>query len=127
MRCLVAFLFTQMLGCAHLHHVQIGEIDNREHDNVKRFEIDMGRARINTDNILYDLSSRGYNLLSVFSMGPRTGTPGGTAGISGELLERLIEACPSGHITGLTTTRESVNYGYAANESVRVSGFCIGE
>ena len=116
-----------MLGCAHLHHVQIGEIDNREHDNVRRFEVDLGRLSLDADNIVADLSTRGSTVLALFSMGPRTGTPGGIASISGDLLDRLIEACPSGHITGLTTTRESVNYGYAADESIRVSGFCIGE
>lgn len=127
MRCCLALLCTQMLGCATLHHVQIGEIDNRDYDNVSRFEVNMGRVSIDADNLLMELSNRGSDVLSLFSMGPRTGTPGGTAGISGDLLERLLDACPSGKITGLTSTRESTNYAYAANESVRVSGFCIGE
>lgn len=65
-------------------------------------------------------------ILSLFQMGPRTGNPvWSSEKYADGVFERLYEKCPSGQITGLSSTREMNKYPVVSGEIVKLTGYCL--
>jgi hypothetical protein len=65
-------------------------------------------------------------ILSLFQMGPRTGNPvWSSEKYADGVFEKLYEKCPSGQITGLSSTREMNKYPVVSGEIVKLTGYCL--
>jgi hypothetical protein len=122
-------------GCAILHHVQVGSIDNRTSDAVLiPFEIKMSETGISTEEIgkiARATKSRGGDdvagaagILSLFQMGPKTGNLTYNENYAKNLVYEIHQRCPSGQVTGLMSVREMRKYPAISGEIVKVTGFC---
>lgn len=121
-------------GCAILHHVQIGQIDNRSSEAMIPFEIKVSEMGVSTEEI-GDLAkstrSRGGDdvaqaaaLISLFQMGPRTGNLTYNEHYAKNLIYEIHQKCPSGNVTGLMSIREMRKYPAISGEIVKVTGYC---
>jgi hypothetical protein len=131
---LIVILFLAT-GCAQLHHIQLGEIDNRPGLVKKPFDIKVSESGIN----LYEAAGivRAFNkragkeagalagVIGLFQMGPRTGNPVYVKDYAKDLVQIIYEKCPSGRVTGLTSIRESRKYPVVSGEIVKVTGYCL--
>lgn len=125
------FLFS---GCAVLHHVQVGHIDNRDNQVQIPFEVLMNEVGVSTEEIgaLAKLSNtKGGDgvadaaaILSLFQMGPRTGHLTYNPRYAEKLVYEIHQKCPSGQVTGLVSIREMRKYPAISGEIVKVTGFC---
>lgn len=136
------FLFCQLLvlmnlsACAYLHHVQIGDIDQRNKNQLQAFEIMVSETGLNLDeasSIAQRLSrsertseqiEQVRTLISLFQMGPSTGNIVFNERYAEPILELILSRCPSGRITGLTSIREMKKYPVISGEIVKVTGWC---
>lgn len=128
---IVMFLFS---GCAVLHHVQVGHIDNRDNQVQIPFEVLMNEVGVSTEEIgaLAKLSNtKGGDqvadaaaILSLFQMGPRTGHLTYNPRYAEKLVYEIHQKCPSGQVTGLVSIREMRKYPAISGEIVKVTGFC---
>lgn len=134
----VAALFFAAMnyGCAVLHHVQIGEIDNRSGSQQRPFDIKVSEVGINIEEagkIVDSLSrnkdsSQGSDIASViglFQMGPHTGNGVFDLKYARKLIYAIHEKCPSGRVTGLTSVREMRKYPVISGEIVKITGYCL--
>ena len=132
---LLLCLFTVM-GCAQLHHVQVGEINSHADYVQKPFDIKISEsgvnigeaARISKVFLNKDRARDAGNIaaaIGLFQMGPRTGNPVYVKGYAKNLVQLLYEKCPSGNITGLMSIRETRKYPVVSGEIVRVTGYCL--
>lgn len=112
-------------GCSVPYHVSVGDIDARNMDQMKRFEIELLSGGLDEEAVVSYFSDTASSFLSWFSMGPRTGRAIRKPSIGGSLIEEIYKKCPSGQITGLLTVRESKTYYFYSKEIVRISGYCI--
>lgn len=122
-------------GCAVLHHVQVGEIDNRDNKAQIPFEVLMSETGVNTQEI--EAMARATNskggdnvgdaaaILSLFQMGPRTGNLVYNPRYAEKLVYEIHQKCPSGQITGLMSIREMRKYPAISGEIVKVTGYCL--
>lgn len=132
------FLWSPFLllgACAHLHHVQLDDIDNTE--AASAIELLVSETGVNLQeagNISRSLSnSRSANknieqlqtLIALFQMGPVTGNPTYAADYTSQIPLLLLEKCPSGRITGITSIRESRKYPVVSGEIVKIRAFCL--
>ncbi|MNK90926.1 hypothetical protein D3C87_1109970 [compost metagenome] len=125
------FLFT---GCAILHHVQVGHIDNRDSQVQIPFEILMSEVGVSTSEIAGagklanskggDAVADAAAILSLFQMGPRTGNLTYNPRYAEKLIYEIHQKCPSGQVTGLMSIREMRKYPVVSGEIVKVTGFC---
>lgn len=127
------FLFQ---SCASLYHIQVGDI---EADGGKLFpfdlKVDEGGFNLRQAGSLArafvrNRGTRGTmrdveNIIALFQYGPKTGNVVYSDDFADELAEKILEKCPSGKITGLTSIRESRVYPVISGEIVKVTGFCI--
>lgn len=124
-----------LAGCAILHHVQVGQIDNRTSDDVLiPFEILMNEVGVSTEEIgkmAKATNSRGGDdvaglaaLVSLFQMGPRTGNLTYNEHYAKNLVYEIYQKCPSGRVTGLMSIREMRKYPAISGEIVKVTGYC---
>lgn len=121
-------------GCAVLHHVQVGEVDNRTDTNTVPFEVMVSETGISTedvDRIARAANGGGNNAVSaiaavvgLFQMGPRTGNPVYTERYAEKLIYQIYEKCPSGQISDLLSIRETRKYPVISDEIVKVTGVC---
>ncbi len=121
-------------GCAVLHHVQVGQIDNRSEKVQIPFEILMSEVGVSTEEIgrlaRATKSSGGENIagvaeiISLFQMGPRTGNPTYNPKFAEKMIYEIFQKCPSGDVTGLVSIREMRKYPVVSGEIVKVTGFC---
>lgn len=134
MRSLLPLALVLLSGCASLYHVQVGEIDNRLPSTP--FEVAVSETTIDLDDVkrassilLDQKSSREANdalsFVQMFQMGHRTGVPVYNHNYVDDLRARLLEACPTGRITGLTMIREAREYPVIKGEIVKIKGYCI--
>lgn len=132
-RTFLALFALTLGGCASLHHVQIGEIDNRT--PLTSFEVAVSETTVSLDDVkqvssvlMNDKSSRQTNdalsFIQLFQMGYSTGTPVYNHTYVDHLRDKLFEACPSGQITGLTMIRETREYPVIKGEIVKIKGYC---
>ncbi len=124
------------LGCAQLHHVQVGEIDNRTSFVKQPFDIKVSETGINVQEIgavsrallrerAGERAQTLAGIVGLFQMGPRTGNPVYVKDYTKTLVRVLYEKCPSGRITGLTSIRETRKYPVVSGEIVKVTGYCL--
>lgn len=124
------------LGCAALHSVQVGTIDNRNSHKHEQFPFEVmvsetgvsfedigqignavgGEAGKNTSSIA--------EIVSYFQMGPRAGNPVYFSRYAEGLVKEIRKRCPSGKITGLVSIRETMKYPVISGEIVKVRGIC---
>ena len=135
LRLVGAILFTPVFSsCAVLHHVQVGELDNR--GKLRKFDIKVSETGVNLDEArdVANALTRGRHskalddvnaIISAFQMGPRTGNIVFNERYAENLLDLLYKECPSGRITGLTSIREMRKYPVISGEIVKVTGYCV--
>ena len=123
-------------GCAVLHHVQVGDIDNRNGIAYRPFDLKVSEAGVNLDeagDIAKAMSrSKGANkdidnamaIVGLFQMGPRTGNPVFNEGYAKNIVNDLYKECPSGRITNLVSIREMRKYPVISGEIVKITGSC---
>ena len=125
-----------VFSCAQLHHVQVGEIENRSGFVQKPFDIKISETGINIQEaagITKAISSKQTNkeiqqvanVIAMFQMGPRTGNPVYVKDYAKNLIQLIYEKCPNGQVTGLTSVRESRKYPVVSGEIVKVTGYCL--
>ncbi len=123
-------------SCAQLHHVQVGEIENRADFISKPFDIKISETGVNIQEaagIAKAVSSKQTNqeiqqiadAIALFQMGPRTGNPVYVKDYAKNLIQLIYEKCPTGQVTGLTSVRESRKYPVVSGEIVKVTGYCL--
>lgn len=127
-------LMFMVSGCAILHHVQVGTIDNRDSQVQIPFEILMSEVGVSTQEIGAAgklANSKGGDqvadaaaILSLFQMGPRTGNLTYNQRYAEKLVYEIYQKCPSGNVTGLMSIREMRKYPAISGEIVKVTGFC---
>lgn len=133
--CLCVAAIVGLSGCAVLHHVQVGEFDNRAPGRafeikVSETGVDLNEARQIQQSLFKD--SREANaigdaaaIIALFQMGPVTGNPVYTSKYAENILRAIREECPSGKITGLMSVRETRKYPVVSGEIVKVNGICL--
>ena len=125
-----------MASCAQLHHVQVGEIENRSGFVQKPFDIKISETGVSIQEaagVVKVLSSKQTNkeiqqvanIIAMFQMGPRTGNPVYVKDYAKNLIELIYEKCPTGQVTGLTSVRESRKYPVVSGEIVKITGYCL--
>lgn len=120
-------------GCAALHHVQIGEIDNRDLWNKRRFEIkvsEIGASVTRAGKVARQLSGNEAandiaTIIQLFQLGPKTGLPVYREAYARKTLEQIMKACPSGRVSGLNSIRELREYYAISGEIVKITGYCL--
>lgn len=123
-------------GCAILHHVQVGQIDNRDANSAWiPFEVmvsEMGVSAEEVGSLAKSANANGNNavadvaaIVSLFQQGPRTGKPVYNASYAEKVVYMIHEKCPSGRVTGLMSVREMREYPVISGEIVKISGFCL--
>jgi hypothetical protein len=136
---LLLVLVNGLTACAQLHHLQVGDIDNREASKSKAIPVEVkvreigfdadeavGIARAFSSNDesrdeLQDLQT----LLALVQMGPKTGRRVYVEGYADNILSSLLKKCPSGRLTDLRSARESIAGPAISGEYVVVKGMCI--
>lgn len=122
-------------ACAILHHVQVGQVDNRSQAAAIPFEILMSETGVSTEEIgklAKATNSRGGDdvagvaeIIALFQLGPRTGNPVYNARYAEKLVYEIHQKCPSGRVTGLMSIREMRKYPVISGEIVKVTGYCL--
>lgn len=126
------------VGCAYVHHVQIGEVASHKDYVAVPFELlvsevgfnvqeagQIGRAVLQDKKAGRDVETIAA-LISLFQMGPRTGNPVWSGdGYADKLYVEVYEKCPSGQITGLQSIRETNKYPAVSGEIVKIRGLCL--
>jgi hypothetical protein len=129
------FLLAINNACAVLHHVQIGDIDNRNGEKLRSFEIMVSETGINLDeaagaakvfsNSKVDREiDKIRDIIGMFQMGPRTGNPVYNDRYAYGLIDEIRGRCPNGKITGLMSIREMRQYPVISGEIVKIKGYC---
>ena len=125
-----------VMGCAQLHHVQVGEIESTSELVSAPFEIKVSETGIDLNdaksvsNVMLNKkgSDQANDLLTMiqyFQMGPHTGAGVYSISYVDHLENRIREQCPSGRITGLMSIRETAHYPIIKGEIVKNKGFCL--
>lgn len=114
-----------LAGCMHLHHVQLGEIDNTSELGARRFDVEVMVGGLDEEAVIAEVASSFSTIFSYGSMGPRTGIPRRRGSLSADIHDKVYEACPSGEVTGVTSRRETLQVPFGGVEILRVTGYCI--
>lgn len=124
-----------LAGCAILHHVQVGELDNRKEFVKVPFDIKVSETGVDLKQAGKTIDALGRNkgrqgekianFIEMFQMGPRTGMPVYSVKWTENILYKIYEVCPSGQVTGLMSIRENRDYNVVSGEIVKVTGFCL--
>ena len=133
---LSVFIFS---GCAVLHHVQVGDIDNRRSTKSKRGKrinlmvsetgVNLQEAADIAKSLTRSKAAQGdieqfQEYLRYFQYGPKTGNPVYVEDYARKIFEGLYAECPSGKLTNLMMIRESNKYPVISGEIVRIIGDC---
>jgi hypothetical protein len=123
-------------GCARMHHYEMGEIDASE-GRLTEISVQVDETGLDSDEaveaaklLAQDKQTRERlntlkTILALSQFGPKTGDPTTSDDWADGLLLAVLERCPSGHVTGLTVIRESMDYPIVSGEIVTVKGFCV--
>jgi hypothetical protein len=63
--------------------------------------------------------------VALFQFGPKTGNPVFDETFADVVAQRILQECPTAHVTGLLSMRESASYYAVSGEYVTVRGYCI--
>ena len=131
---ILSFVILGFSSCAQLHHVQVGDIDNRNGGTLVPFEILVNELGFSTQEIgrlagatSSDAGGQLQNIAAIvqlFQMGPRTGNLTYNQSYAERLVYQIYEKCPTGQVTGLVSIREMRKYPVISGEIVKVTGFC---
>lgn len=128
-------LLTPLVGsCAILHHVQLGDVDDRGGRGAP-FDIKVNETGINLGEAVKIASAfagkadgrrmgEAESIISMFQMGPRTGNHVYNDAYAEGLLRAIYDRCPSGRVTGLVAIRETRKYPVISGEIVKILGYC---
>lgn len=133
-----AFLITTVLlaGCAHLHHVQLADIDNSR-GPLTRFDIKQSDTGVNiseaagiakavSHNRSVERASKTVsNIWQLITYGPKTGNVTFSDSYADQMSLELAKTCPQQEITGLMSLRETNKYPVISGEIVRWVGYCM--
>ena len=135
MRLSLALLGCLLLsGCAELHHVAYGELEN---GRGRPFEIMVSDTGINLGeaaSVARSMSatpqgrrqaSNAEDIIALFQTGPKTGNPVFNETYADRLHDDLARACPSLRIHHLIVVRETQKYPVISGEIVRIKGECF--
>jgi hypothetical protein len=121
-------------GCAWMHHVQLGQIDNRKSEAMVPFDIKVSENGVSAEEIGAiaksfktkggDAAGDAAGIIALFQQGPRTGNPIYNEKYAERLIYQIHEKCPSGRVTGLMSVRETRKYPVISGEIVKVTGYC---
>ena len=130
-------LLTGLLsGCAILHATQVGDVDSQIVMNGERFEIKLAEMGVDLEEVAEfgnelgrmanrDKEAEGVmDLMKMANSGPKTGYPVFDVKYSDGLMDKIKAACPSGKVSGLTSVRETADYGMVSGEIVKLVGYC---
>ena len=122
-------------GCAVIHHVQVGQINNLSSESQVPFEVMVSETGVSTEEIgriAKATNSRAGNdagnvaqIVGLFQMGPRTGNTVYNENYAERLIYEIYQRCPSGRISSLLSIRETRKYPVISGEIVKVTGFCL--
>ncbi len=130
------FMFS---GCAIMHHTQIGEVDSDIVLKGQRFEVAVSEMGFSADELASAGAAvarasknsqtaehiEGANaILALFQMGPKTGKPTFTDQYADKIYYSILEKCPSGKVSGITSVREMASYPIVSGEIVKIIGYC---
>jgi hypothetical protein len=127
------FLLAPALGgCATLHRAQLDEID-AQHGRLEPFEIHVSETGVDVKAVGQIASaamhsskpSQVANIVALFQFGPKTGDVVYDDKFADVVAEEILARCPSAHVTGLMSLRESTKYYAVSGEYVTVRGYCI--
>jgi len=133
------FLMVLFLSsCAYVHHHQVGELRTPPGHVMRKFEVLVSENGFSVQEAGAaakaamgnrnggEAAERFAAILSLFQMGPRTGNPvWSSEKYADGVFEKLYEKCPSGQITGLSSTREMNKYPVVSGEIVKLTGYCL--
>ncbi|MES2963575.1 MAG: hypothetical protein V4760_06765 [Bdellovibrionota bacterium] len=135
MKLILPILAMALSGCAHLHHTQVGQVDNRSSTVAIPFEIKVSETGVAVEEagkIARAANTKGGDnaaglatLISLFQMGPRTGNPVYDARYAEKVVYQIHEKCPSGNVTGLMSIRETRKYPVISGEIIKITGYCL--
>ena len=127
-------LFTT-LGCAQLHHVQVGDIDNSPGYVRRPFDIKVSESGVNLreaaqivgafDRKAGEGAEKIAAIIGLFQTGPRTGNAVYVKDYAKNLIEVVYQKCPSGRVTNLNSIRETRKYPVVSGEIVKITGICL--
>lgn len=131
---LIAILFI-FSGCAVLHHVQLGNIDNRNSMRLVPIEIKVSETGIALNDVKA-ISKIAMNkkdsqttedilqAVQYFQMGPHTGAGVYSIDYIKNIQAMLQERCTNGKITNVTAMRETRKYPVISGEIVKIKAYC---
>ena len=137
LRILYLTCLMSLAACAQLHHVQLGDVDARPGFFATPFDIkvsetgvNLGEAvRIQRSVLAHSQSANAAGnvaaIVSLFQTGPRTGDPVYVRDYAERLIYAIFEMCPNGHVSDLSSIRETRKYSVISGEIVRVKGVCL--
>jgi hypothetical protein len=131
--CLLAVALAS--ACASLHSYQVDDIDSSEGTLVP-FEVKVDDTGINlhqafevgeavTDEKSAKRLNTAEDVIALFQVGPSTGNPTLNDTWADGLVAAIRDRCASGHVTGVTTVRETNHYPVVSGEIVAIRGYCI--
>lgn len=125
-----------LIGCAFLHHAQLGEIDSTVVSKGRKFEILLSETGVNLQEAAaigaaitrHQKTSEAIGnvgaIIGLFQMGPRTGNPVYDDKYADKLFDLLQKEC-RGTVTGLMSIRETAKYPVVSGEIVKIVGYCL--
>lgn len=117
-----------------LHHVQVGEIDNRYPSKpiemkVSETGIDLQDVKAISKMALNKGDSQKANdalaIVQYFQMGPHTGAGVYSLEYIKNIDKTLQSQCEGGYLTGITGIRETRKYPVISGEIVKVKAYCM--
>ena len=128
-------VFPWLQGCAVLHHVQLGDIDNRDRLTLRPIEVKVSETGIDLNDVkalsrlaLGKQDSKGVNsalsFVQYFQMGPHTGNGVYSLEYIQHIQETLTVQCTDGFITGVMAIRETRKYPVVSGEIIKIKAYC---
>ncbi len=122
-------------SCAIKHHVQVSDIDKTPPGKKARpFKVILSETGVNLKEAAKIISAvtqdnqraeRIQKIIAMFQMGPRTGNHVFNEKYADVIPELILKECPSAHVTGLLSVRETNKYPVVSGEIVKITGYCI--
>lgn len=134
--CLFAGCTLGASGCAHLHQLQVTDIDSSQGE-LQPFEVKVNATGVSVSDsaelakaMSNDARTRknvdtAEAIIALTQMGPKTGDPTFSDDWADDAAQKVLLRCPTGRITGLTARRETMDYPVISGEIITIKGYCI--